>query len=154
MRTMKKHTHILTWVAFSCLILTGCDKYLDISPKGTQLLTTVTDYDQWLNSESLVYGVDPAFGYALNYLGDNIDIPNIATPPTTREERIYAWTPQFTVDADAAPALWSDHYAKINHYNTVLLGIDEAIGGTTSEKQSLKAEALLGRALEYFYLLN
>lgn len=35
-----------------------------------------------------------------------------------------------------------------------MLGIDKASGGTAAKIRSLKAEALLGRALEYFYLLN
>lgn len=151
---MKKHTHIFTWAAICGLLLTGCDKYLDISPKGTQLLTTVEDYDQWLNSETLVYGVNQPFGMAINYLTDEVDLVNISTPPTRIEERIYTWGPQFEIDLSSPPLLWGEHYAKINHFNTVLNGIEEATGGTTSEKQSLKAEALLGRALEYFYLLN
>ncbi|MBS1563671.1 MAG: RagB/SusD family nutrient uptake outer membrane protein, partial [Bacteroidetes bacterium] len=134
-------------------MLAGCDKYLDIKPKGKTLLTTVTDYDQWLNDPSLATGFAQPYCY-YNYLGDNVDVPSITTPPTQTAELMYTWAPQISTDLSSAPFFWGEHYAKINQYNTVLLGIDEATNGTTAQKQSLKAEALLGRALEYFYLVN
>ncbi len=136
-----------------CLVFTGCDKYLDITPKGKRLLSTVDDYEQWLNSESLVTGV--GYPYAIiNYMGDNVDVLNIKNPPVEEAERIYTWSTQFEMNLSKAPAFWGDHYAKINLFNTVLIGIDEATGGTAIKKRSLRAEALLGRALEYFYLVN
>lgn len=135
-----------------CLVFTGCDKYLDIQPKGTKLLTTVADYDQWLNDEALALGGSP-YNYA-NFLGDNMDVVNIANPPAQVAELIYTWAPQFSTDLSAAPLFWGEHYGRINLFNTVLTGIDAATGGSNSQRRSLKAEALLGRALEYFYLVN
>jgi len=136
-----------------CIVLTACDKYLDVTPKGKRLLTTVADYDQWMNDESLVYGVGIPYG-DLHFLNDNVDVPGISSPPKKAAELIYTWAPQFSTDISVAPAFWGEHYAKINQYNTVLLGIDAAINGTNAQKRSLKAEALLARALEYFYLVN
>lgn len=144
-----KHIHLL----LCCLLFTGCDKYLDITPKGKKLLSTVADYDQWLNDQSLVFGLAQPFCLA-NYFGDNADVPTIPIPQTQVAELIYTWAPQFSTDLSISPAFWGEHYAKINQFNTVLAGIDAATGGTTSQKRSLKAEALLGRALEYFYLVN
>ena len=66
---------------------------------------------------------------------------------------MYTWSPQYAFDINAPTVFWGDHYAKINSVNTVLVGIDEATG-SAAQKRSLKAEALLGRDLEYFYLLN
>ena len=150
---MKRYINNLLPLLFFCLVLSGCDKYLDITPKGKRLLTTVADYDQWLNDESLIYGVAPPF-CMFNYFGDNVDVTNIAVPPTQPYELIYTWASQFSTNPDISPAFWGEHYAKINQYNTVLAGIEKATGGTNSQKRILKAEALLGRALEYFYLVN
>lgn len=150
---MNHYKYKFIQLMFCCLIFTGCDKYLDITPKGKRLLSTVNDYDQWLNDETLFFGIAPPSN-AFNYLGDNVDVVNIPTPPALDAERIYTWAPQFAFDLNVSPAFWGDHYGKINLFNTVLVGIDEATGGTNAQKRSLKAEALLGRALEYFYLVN
>jgi hypothetical protein len=146
---MKNFKYIFILLVFSSLLFTGCDKYLDITPKGKTLLTTVTHYDQWLNDDAFFQGVG-----TINYLNDNVDVVSITTPPTIREEFVYTWGEQYSVKIEEAPLFWGDHYAKINLYNTVLVGIDKATGGTTAQKRSIKAEALLGRALEYFYLMN
>jgi len=138
---------------FCCIVLAGCDKYLDVTPKGKTLLTTVSNYDQWLNDPSLTAGLGTPTG-TFDYLTDNFDYPAISNPPTLLAELIYTWGDQFSLDLSAAPLFWGTHYADINEFNTVLLGIDNATGGTADQIKSLKAEALLGRALEYFYLVN
>ncbi len=150
---MKKSTYHFLQLILGCMLFSSCDKYLEIAPKGTTLLTTVEDYDQWLNAQDLVTGVGAPL-CALNYLGDNYDLVNITNPATQVGEMIYLWQPQFSPMLNVAPMFWGEHYAKINLYNTVLVGIDNATGGTQSRIRALKAEALLGRAFEYFYLVN
>lgn len=150
---MKQYKYIFILLALGGMALAGCNKFLDIKPKGKTLLATVTDYDQWLNDPLLDQGLGGAGG-AFNYFGDNVDVPTITTPPTTAGELIYTWGLQFSTDVSTTPLFWGEHYAKINQFNTLLNGIDAATGGTESQKRSLKAEALLGRALEYFYLVN
>ncbi len=132
------------------LVLVSCDKYLDVEPKGVQVLTTVTDYDQWLNSMVL----ETSLIEELNMLADNVDNPWFSDLPEYPEERIYTWQSQFSEELTATPLIWADHYKCIYYFNTVLQEIDEATGGTEEEKASLKAEALLGRAFEYLYLVN
>lgn len=150
---MHRYSYILLSLILGCSVFAGCDKYLDIQPKGKTLLSTVTDYDQWLNDPSLFNGFGAPFGYT-NFMTDNVDFVNASTPPTTTSELLYTWSLQFTLDVVSAPIFWGEHYANINHYNTVLLGINVATNGTESQKRSLKAEALLARSLEYFYLVN
>lgn len=150
---MKHFKYIFIQLVLGSLVLAGCDKYLDVTPKGKKLLSTAADYDQWLNDELLARGSGEPFCWS-NYFGDNADIASINTPPKLLQELIYTWAPQFSTDLNAATAFWGEHYARINQFNTVLLGIDDAIAATGSQKRSLKAEALLGRALEYFHLVN
>lgn len=151
---MKNLKHIFIQLMLCCLLFTGCDKYLDIEPKGKTLLTTVTHYDQWLNNAQLGFGLSAATGGYINYLSDNADYVPVATPPSVQVDFVYTWQPQFSVVLNDSPFLWGQHYANINLFNTVIVGIDKAIGGTEAQKRSLRAEALLGRALEYFYLMN
>ncbi|GHE44706.1 RagB/SusD family nutrient uptake outer membrane protein [Sphingobacterium griseoflavum] len=135
-----------------CLVFGSCDRYLEIEPKGRQLLKTTNDFDQWLNNVMLT--AETPVDNILNYMTDNIDLPNIGNPPSTFAELLYTWAPQFSTDVNTTPNLWGEHYLRINLFNTVLLGIDGAEGGTETQKRSLKAEALLGRAHSYFYLVN
>ncbi len=150
---MKHNTLKILVISLFFTALAGCDKYLDITPKGKTLLSTVTDYDQWLNDPSLAEGFGAPTAI-FNFFGDNVDVVNISNPPTLAAELMYTWAEQFSVDLRVAPAFWADHYRKINQFNTVILGVESATGGTEGQKKSLKAEALLGRALEYFYLVN
>lgn len=149
---MKKFKYIANVLLLCCLVLSSCDKYLDIEPKGRQLLKTTDDFDQWLNSQTLT--AETPGDNIMNYMTDNIDMPNIGNPPSSLAELIYTWAPQFTTDVNENTYLWGEHYQRINLFNTVLLGIDGAEGGTTTQKRNLKAEALLGRAHSYFYLVN
>lgn len=138
----------IRFVLFCSLLLTACNKYLDVTPKGYKLLTTVADYDLWLNDNSLwtSYGTIST----LDYLGDNYDMATIAVPPSSEAELLYTWAAQPAVSA----SLWGTHYNRISSYNSVIKGIDAATGGTEQQKRSLKAEALICRAYEYLYLIN
>lgn len=148
---MQYKRYLPALIALSSLILGACNKYLDVTPKGYTILSTVTNYDQWLNDADKL-GISATA--ELNLLADNVDNPTIPVPATSENDLIYTWAPQFDIDLKNAPVFWGTQYANINKYNTVLLGIDNAEGGTTEMKKALKAEALLGRAFEYFYLMN
>lgn len=117
---MKKFKNLSLLLMLGTLLFTGCDKYLDITPKGKRLLTTVNDYDQWMNDQTLVLGVGGQQAI-VNFLGDNVDIVSITTPPTSSAQLLYTWAPQYSFDVTTAPIIWSEHYAKISSYNTVLV---------------------------------
>lgn len=128
----------------------ACNKYLEVQPRGVQLLVTAGDYDLWLNNSVL----ESSLPREINLLADNVDNLLIPNPVVSVNDLIYTWADQFnpnTLNAD--PVIWKNYYQSINYFNTVILGIDKATG-SESLKASLKAEALLGRAFEYFYLVN
>jgi len=151
LKTIKKNIfQRLASGLFLTLVLISCDQYLDVQPKGVQLLTNTEDYDQWLNNSAL----ETSLARELNLLADNVDNPYISNPPASNtDDWVYTWQDQFSPDVKALPVIWEKHYKSIYYFNTVLKGIDEA-GGEESEKKSLKGEALLGRAMEYLYLVN
>lgn len=149
---MKKFQYIAAQLLLCCLVFSGCDKYLDVEPKGKQLLKTTSDYDLWLNSSILT--TETNADNILNLMTDNIDLVTVSNPPISLAELVYTWAPQFTNDVNSLTYLWGEHYRRISLFNTVILGIDAAENGTDSQKKSLKAEALLGRAHSYFYLVN
>ena len=146
----KLYKSLLATLGVIILTFSSCDKFLDVAPKGYTLLQTVEDYDQWLNDQALAINLPTQ----LNLLGDNVDIPAISTPPSSVTELTYTWAEQFSADLTLQPIFWGGHYGSINKYNTVIEGIEKATNGTDQQKNSLKAEALVGRAFEYLYLIN
>ncbi|TCC96856.1 RagB/SusD family nutrient uptake outer membrane protein [Pedobacter psychroterrae] len=133
------------------LMLGSCKKYLGIEPKGVQLLKTVKDFDLWLNDREITGNLPEP----INLLADNIDLANVELPLDAVNERVFTWQPQFAEDQFAGEAvIWKDFYREIYYYNTLINNIDEATDGTETQKKSLKAEALLGRAFCYLYLVN
>lgn len=146
-----KQKHIwLSIISGLLLVTASCNKYLDVQPKGEQLLLTVTDYDQWLNSSAVSAGMPTT----LNNLADNVDAPNISVSSVVEQDLAYLWAPQLAPNVTSPASILPNHYTSIYYYNTVIQGIDAATGGTANQRASLKAEALLGRAQEYLYLVN
>lgn len=135
----------------SGLLFVSCDKYLDVKPKGKRLLETTADFDAWLNNVTSIAQYIPN---ELNQLNDNLDLPNIKNPPSTVNEWIYTWRRQYADETTSPPVIWKEFYESNYYFNTVLQDIDDASGGTPRQKKSLKAEALLGRAFNYLYLVN
>ncbi|RKD90830.1 RagB/SusD family nutrient uptake outer membrane protein [Mangrovibacterium diazotrophicum] len=147
---MKKNKYMaIVPAVFLVFLLSSCDKYLDIEPKGQQLLETVEDYDLWLDNETLHFsGI-----IELSYFADHRDYYDIDDDINTIYERAYVWADQLTDNTNSSP-IWSEAYSKIYYYNAVIQDVDDATEGTDAERESLKAEALLGRALIYLDLTN
>jgi tetratricopeptide (TPR) repeat protein len=147
---MRKMNLRITVLMCYTVLSISCNKYLDVVPKGVTLLNSVTDYDQWLNSTN-IEGYIPR---EINLMADNVDNIGITNAPTAANDLMYTWNAQFSQDVNGVPIIWKNFYQTIYYFNTVLQGIDNATGGTSQDRQRLKAEALLGRAFDYLYLVN
>jgi tetratricopeptide (TPR) repeat protein len=130
--------------------LSSCDDYLDVVPKGVQVLKTIKDYNDWLNNSDLITSIPSQ----LNLLGDNEDNTTISTLLSSTTEKVYTWQYQFNEDVIGSAILWSNYYKTIYLYNVVINGVGKATDGTDSTINNLKAEALLGRSFEYLSLVN
>ncbi|MGN6421227.1 MAG: RagB/SusD family nutrient uptake outer membrane protein [Pseudobacter sp.] len=145
---MKKYK---SWpVLLLCFTLAACNKYLDVAPKGKTTLNTVGDFDLWLSNQKLceISGIPQ-----ICWLTDHAQKIPWQDASIGENERAYLWMEQLT-DATTSPRMLSGAYNHIYYFNTVLEHIDAASGGSEQQKKQLKAEALLGRANEYFYLVN
>lgn len=138
-------------------MLTGCNDYLDIKPKGEKIPTTVSDYETLLNYESVqkVSDTYPA------YLTDDVFLPDVAegtaTPGLNSVDQsirnLYLFKKEVFGDAQD-DGFWFASYNRIYYYNTVIDNIMNADGSDEQQKLSIRAEALISRALEYLYLVN
>lgn len=152
---MKKVTTILAICVV--LMLTGCNDYLDIKPKGEKIPKTVTDYETLLNYES-VQKVSDTYP---TYLTDDVYLPDVAqgtaTPGLNSVDQsilnLYLFKKDVFGEAQD-DGFWFASYNRIYYYNTVIDNIMDAEGPSEQQKHSIRAEALISRALEYLYLVN
>lgn len=147
--TINKYLYIIAALLVTFL-MASCNKYLDVQPKGVQLLETVNDYDKWLNNSTL----ETSGSFYLNYLSDTRDVPDVTATLTSAIERVYTWQDQFALEVPGTATIWKDYYQSVYLFNTVIAGVEKATAGADSTRQKLKAEALLGRAYEYLSLVN
>lgn len=149
----------VTTILAICVVvmLAGCNDYLDIKPKGEKIPTTVSDYETLLNYESVqkVSDTYPA------YLTDDVFLPDVAegtaTPGLNSVDQsirnLYLFKKEVFGDAQD-DGFWFASYNRIYYYNTVIDNIMNADGSDEQQKLSIRAEALISRALEYLYLVN
>ena len=138
-------------------MLTGCNDYLDIKPKGDKIPKTVTDYETLLNYES-VQKVSDTYP---TYLTDDVYLPDVAqgtaTPGLNSVDQsilnLYLFKKDVFGEAQD-DGFWFASYNRIYYYNTVIDNIMDAEGPSEQQKHSIRAEALISRALEYLYLVN
>ena len=149
----------VTTILAICVVvmLTGCNDYLDIKPKGEKIPKTVTDYETLLNYES-VQKVSDTYP---TYLTDDVFLPDVAegtaTPGLNSVDQsirnLYLFKKEVFGDAQD-DGFWFASYNRIYYYNTVIDNIMDADGSDEQQKLSIRAEALISRALEYLYLVN
>lgn len=140
---------LLILISFS-----GCTDYLDIVPKGKLIPTTVEDYENMLNEMTVVsYG-----DYFNDLLTDDVFLPEenpgaLFSRQSLHARRIYTFKKQ-VFDPGSNDFLWTETYRRIFYFNSVANDIMKATDGTESNKKSVRAEALFGRALEHLLLVN
>jgi tetratricopeptide (TPR) repeat protein len=146
MKTIVQITYIIL-----LLLISGCEDYLDVTPKGVVSPNSVRELGE------LLYG-DYKYGYSARSTTMMTD-ELIVTDETFGNlfkihKNGYLWEPIFKagdVDLD-----WKDIYGKIYTINYVLSLIDEAdlAGKSENDRNRVKAEALTIRAYDYFQLAN
>lgn len=142
------------YIIISILTLSGCTKFLDIKPKDKFIPATVSDYENMLNSGTIVNFGD----YFWDLLSDDAFLPegepgNLYTKQQLWGRQIYTFNPS-PYEQGANDFLWSEGYKRIFYYNSIINNIMDATEGTEANKKSVRAEAYLGRAMEHLQLVN
>ncbi len=149
---------IISIFAGLTLLLTSCDKYLDVKPKGYTIPEKFTDYEKLLNNLSLTRAVS---AYP-NWLTDDVqtgvenDVSKSAryNSYSAFKLRMYRFESGQIMDMGAQDSQWEPSYQHIYVYNTVINNIMNVTDATDKEKRRLRAEAQVGRAFEYMILVN
>ncbi|MBS9768627.1 MAG: RagB/SusD family nutrient uptake outer membrane protein [Flavobacteriaceae bacterium] len=149
MKIINFKTIIILGVLF---MMTSCDDFLDIKPKGVKQAETAEDYAKLMNAENMfwVYDTDNKYKSILGRMGDNAT--PISTNLSTAGERVYTFA-KTVYDESQEDRLWNSEYQKLYIYNTVIKEVLES-KGSVSQKNELYAQALFSRAYIYFRLVN
>lgn len=153
---MKTIYHILATLALATT-LSACDSYLDIKPKGERIPETASDYRSML-SHSNIQKIGETYPV---YLTDDCYLPdsavNTATPGlntiTPYLKRLYTFDKEVFGDGED-DTFWFSAYSRIFTNNVVVREVMKATEGTNEEKNAIRGEALVNRALDYLYLVN
>lgn len=134
------------------VVLSSCDDFLDIVPKGKAQLETTEDY------MGLLEEVLPAYEHSNFWAMSGESSWN-----KSEELKAYTyplWSTAFFWDEayDRAgntieSTLYNNCYDRITRYNALIDGID-ASKGNTNDKIVAKAQAKIMRAYNYFFLVN
>lgn len=155
-----KTLNILFAIVAASLFFVGCDDYLDVEPKGLQIPNSVQDYDLLLNGGSFTIHTtaneQTLFLSSDDWYMTGSDVGDINAFNNELRD-IYTYADGLFQNQDISSGAWNAPYKNIYHYNLILNEIDDAVltGAYTDEdKKAIKAEALVGRAYEYWILVN
>jgi tetratricopeptide (TPR) repeat protein len=134
--------------------LGGCKKFLDIVPKDKFIPTTAEDFENMLNFATVTTFSD----YYEDLITDDAFLPegepgNLYTKQRLSNRKIYLFDKNAFGEGDNDVA-WGEGYKRLFYFNTVINNIMDATGSTEANKRSIRAEALMGRALEHLTLVN
>ena len=139
-------------VALLLLLATvmSCKKsFLEILPKGRIIASKTTDYDLMLNNLDLIN--NNGDGHAI--LGDEIAAAEPAWSGTAfRERQLFKYEGDLYTTEDSKETLAPLKALYI--YNKIINEVMDSEGGTELNKKSVLAEAQVGRAWTYFFLIN
>lgn len=141
------------------MTLISCDDYLDIEPKGLVIPETIEDYDLLLNGGSRTLNTtadaDPLFLTADDFISNESHLGDLSNPDNIKV-KLYKWD-SYLFNDEMSYNIWNLPYNNIFTYNVVIESIDNALGALNYKEEDrnvIKAEAKVGRAYEYWLLVN
>lgn len=155
MKKVAKNILILYALAVTGFIQSGCKKsFLEITPQGVLIAQKTSDYDLMLNAGSLhqfsifspiAMGDDIAGSSSFNVLGFGAF--------SMSDQEAFKWSADLYLPNNTE----SEITVLVKHiyiYNKVIAEVMKSSGGTEAQKNTLRAEALTGRAWVNFLLVN
>ncbi|MGO4288305.1 RagB/SusD family nutrient uptake outer membrane protein [Chitinophaga sp. RAB17] len=134
------------------VLFTACRRYVDITPQGKIVPTTVADFRLLLNNSD----VFNLAGGTTDLMTDDIAFTDPAMFTGIRPLsvlNIYSWAAD-NYQPQEADEEWNLYYKQIYYANVVIAGINGVKEGTDSEKQLLISEAKVHRAFAYLMLVT
>ena len=146
--------------------LSSCQKFLDVKPKGLDIIQTTDQYNGLLNNGNLFSylnvrnqpgGVTLLLGSAEMpvYMGDDVfsSAGFLNAVPTIAWQNGFKWMADPYQPTDESNE-WGAFYNQLYGYNMIVEGVMSSEGGTDARKKEILAEARACRAFNHFLALN
>ncbi|GGH30576.1 RagB/SusD family nutrient uptake outer membrane protein [Sphingobacterium alkalisoli] len=133
------------------LILSGCEKFVDIQPKGQLIPTTVEDFRSLLDHVQFMNFTGSLGELAADdiYFND-AQYQSIGSP---FERNTYVWNRNIYMPQDQAVD-WNTPFSRIHTVNVILEGLLKTDTGTPLMRSTIEGEALFQRAIAHFEVAN
>jgi tetratricopeptide (TPR) repeat protein len=155
-------THKIYLLSAILLTLISCDNYLDVKPKGKRIIKTIRDYDRLLykghhGSILSTADSDVLFLTADDWVSSTEMTEGIGTKSYGNiRPKLYKWDKDLFVQ-NPEQVSWNTSYKHIYVYNLVINEIKKAVSlgkYTEVDRKRIEAEGYVGRAYEYWLLVN
>lgn len=153
MRTKNKNRFIHIVFIISILTITSCDDYLSVVPKGQKIPTTLSDFALMLKNEYTCQRVDAA--QTLILLNDRyVTVSNLNYYPLYKAN--YNWDESADrIDLNKSDEMaYYSGYAAISTFNLIIQNAPGATEANDAERNMVKAQSKVLRAMSYFNLVN
>ena len=162
---MKRNTILPACLLLCGMLFSGCQKFLDIEPKGLDVITRIDHYNGLFNNTNLytfinVRNVPGGFAAILGYPGAPLlmsdDVFSSGTYLSSQPlfyQNAYQWKDDLFQEEDESSE-WGTFYAQNYIYNVVANGVMDATDGSLQKKRELLAEARANRAYMHLMLVN
>ncbi|MGE7775257.1 RagB/SusD family nutrient uptake outer membrane protein [Chitinophaga sp. NPDC101104] len=153
-RTYFHRTAARNWLLVLCLVqglLQGCDTFFDVRP-NTSIVNpaTLKDFQEMLNNDSLAL-----CNFMLaDFMSDDIRLEDahLSADPTSSYTQAWLWGATVWQPGEE-DKMYNSAYARILQMNIILDRIGRT-AGKESDKEVVKAQALINRAWYYLQLAN
>jgi hypothetical protein len=160
-RTLKYYL-LVTCLLFTATLISCKKDFLEVTPKGKLIAEKVSDYDLLLNNTSFLT-ISTGFNGASAQVPMGDEIAAVAPyfsgagssfgVDPVRTQRLFRWDAVvYEPDQDAAEM--SAPMKNLYSYNKIINEVVNATGGTEEQKNTIRAEAMAGRAWTNWLLIN
>lgn len=137
---------LLALIAFS-----GCQKFLDVKPKGKAIPTYIKDYEELASNPSYASNCNAV----LELLSDNIYLSDarISVSLTQNTTKAYQWKPELYIETETDGG-WDPMYNNIYNANIIIQDVENLKDGTEQQRKEVLGDAFFNRAFAYWNLVN
>lgn len=149
---MRIHNIIFQSVAaVACLVITSCDDFLDIKPKGEVIITTADDYRKMITE---AYSIVPEDRGLASFRSDEFIMDaTLSSEDISSYKDIWCWNDD-SPDATTSSFNWRNYYQVIYEANHTIENKDNITEGTQETINQLVGESYMLRAYMHFLLVN
>ncbi|MCG8582352.1 MAG: RagB/SusD family nutrient uptake outer membrane protein [Bacteroidales bacterium] len=142
---------------FLLAILSACEDYVDIKPKGQTIVESLADIDALLQAGNALSGSGGSSD-VISILSDNVivtdeDLDFLTANSITRPLKSMYLLDDLFYQSNELDESWESHYRVVGSCNHILNALEE-LTGDEDVKEQYKAEALVHRVHAYWRLVN